>query len=326
MNNLDVFGLDMPCVDLNINVDEMPQPDHGVVVKELSWQGGGKVSSGIVAAARLGASCAIGGALGDDLYGRFCYEDFIRHGIDVGNLLVRKGASTHLSVVLSDKKPGKRSILFRPGDAPGLTQEEVDWEKVRRAEYLFLADASPLGLLAAGYARRCGTRVFIDADYTSEGLDELTELTDIFIGSEFVFDALYPGHKEKGLENLKEECKKLRERGPSVVVFTFGEKGCIGSDGNGYFVLPSFAVEAVDTVGAGDVFHGAFLAQLLKGKGIEECARAASAASAIKCTRIGGRAGIPSQAVLEKFLAEGVTDYGEIDERVRFYRRGLEYV
>lgn len=326
MNGLDVFGLDTPCIDLNINMDEIPEPDHGAMVKELSWQGGGKVSTGIVAAARLGADCAIGGVLGDDLYGKFCYEDFVRHGIDAASLLVRKGSSTHLSVVLSDKKSGKRTILFRPGDAPGLTQEEVDWEKIRQAKYLFLAEASPLSLLAAGYARRNGVRVFIDADYNMEGLDELTELTDVFIGSEFVFDALYPGHKEKGLENLMEECAKLRSKGPSVVVFTFGERGCIGCDENGYFALPSFAVEAVDTVGAGDVFHGAFLAQLLKGKGIEECARAAAAASAIKCTRIGGRAGIPNEVALERFLAEGVTDYGEIDERVRFYRRGLEYV
>ena len=69
MNGLDVFGLDTPCIDLNINMDEIPETDHGAMVKELSWQGGGKVSTGIVAAARLGADCAIVGVLGDDLYG-----------------------------------------------------------------------------------------------------------------------------------------------------------------------------------------------------------------------------------------------------------------
>ena len=68
-------------------------------------------------------------------------------------------------------------------------------------------------------------------------------------------------------------------------MFTFGEKGCVGYSKEGFFVLPAFSVDVVDTVGAGDVFHGAFLAQLLKGQSVMECARAASAVSAIKCTK-----------------------------------------
>ena len=70
----------------------------------------------------------------------------------------------------------------------------------------------------------------------------------------------------------------------------------------------------------------AFLAALLKGKSHRECARYASAASAIKCTRIGGRAGIPDEAVLERFLETGEIDYEEIDRRVEYYRRALEHV
>lgn len=79
-------------------------------------------------------------------------------------------------------------------------------------------------------------------------------------------------------------------------------------------------------MGAGDVFHGAFLAALLKGKSHRECARYASAVSAIKCTRIGGRAGIPDESVLERFLETGEIDYEEIDRRVEYYRRALEHV
>ena len=114
--------------------------------------------------------------------------------------------------------------------------------------------------------------------------------------------------------------------GPEAVVFTFGEKGCVGLDREGFFWLPAFQVEAQDTVGAGDVFHGAFLAALLKGYSLKECARYASGTSAIKCTRIGGRAGIPNEQVLEQFLRTGIIDYTEIDQRVEYYRKGLDYV
>ena len=109
-------------------------------------------------------------------------------------------------------------------------------------------------------------------------------------------------------------------------MFTFGEKGCIGMTKGGYFELPAYKVDVVDTVGAGDVYHGAFLAGLLKGYSAEYTAKLASAVSAIKCTRIGGRAGIPNWEVTDNFLETGEIDYREIDERVKKYGRGLEYV
>ena len=327
MRRFDVFGLDTPCMDLNVNLETVPERNQGAMIRALSWQGGGKVSSGLVAAARLGARCAVAGAVGDDLYGNFCREDFARHGIDVSGLILRKDATTHLSIVVSDRKTQSRTILFHPGSTQRAREEEIDWKALEQSAYLFISDASPLSQKAAEVAKACGTGVFIDADYYTDGLPAFLPQIDLFIGSEFVFDALFPQKKEKGLNALEEECRELALRGPGVVLFTFGEKGCVGyTKEEGYFVLPAFEVDAIDTVGAGDVFHGAFLASYLKGKTVKECARAASAVSAIKCTRIGGRAGIPDSAVLERFLKDGYIEYGEIDERVLYYQRGVEHV
>ena len=98
------------------------------------------------------------------------------------------------------------------------------------------------------------------------------------------------------------------KKGPSAVVFTFGSKGCRGLDKEGYFELPAFRVPVVDTVGAGDTFHGAFFYGLTHGYSLKETARFASAVSAIKCTCIGGRAGIPTPDITKKFLETGVID------------------
>lgn len=326
MDTYDIFGLDHPCMDLNANLDQLPERNGGARLNDLSFQGGGKVSSGMVAAARLGARCALGGVLGDDIFGRFCYQDFVRHGINVDNMKMRPGCNTGLSMVISEKNTQTRSFLFRMGQAQPLTEDEVDWSYLKKAKYLFIADTSPLTQKAVDIARGNGIKVFIDADYYSDALYEMIPRIDYFVGSEFVFDKIFPGSKEKGLENLEEECAKLMSMGPEAVVFTFGEKGCVGLDRNGYFHLPAFNVEARDTVGAGDVFHGAFLAALLKGYSLKECARYASGTSAIKCTRIGGRAGIPNEVVLQQFLRDGTIDYTEIDQRVEYYRKGLEYV
>ena len=86
------------------------------------------------------------------------------------------------------------------------------------------------------------------------------------------------------------------------------------------FALPCFRVPVVDTTGAGDVFHGAYIAAMLRGMGIRACCRFASAASAIKCTRLGGRAGIPDRGVAARFMETGEIDFADIDRRVALYR------
>ena len=103
MKRFEVAGYDMPCVDLAVNVDVFPKPNGGTGVRDMSWQGGGKVASGMVACARLGAKCAMMGAVGSDDYGQFCIRDFERHGIDVSGMKVREGETTSLSIVISDR-------------------------------------------------------------------------------------------------------------------------------------------------------------------------------------------------------------------------------
>ena len=94
----------------------------------------------------------------------------------------------------------------------------------------------------------------------------------------------------------------------------------MGVYGDKFFKIPAFKVDVVDTTGAGDVFHGAFIYGLLQGWDIEYTAKFSSAVSAIKCTRLGGRAGIPNLATVERFLEDGTIDYADIDNRVDFYR------
>ena len=91
MKKFQVAGIDMPCIDLALSVDHFPKPNGGAKVNTASWQGGGKVATGMVAAARLGAHCAMMGAVGADNYGTFCVEDFKAHGIDVSGLQVQEG-------------------------------------------------------------------------------------------------------------------------------------------------------------------------------------------------------------------------------------------
>ncbi len=316
----DVVGIDMPCVDLAVNVDHFPDPNGGERIRELSWQGGGKVATGLVAAARLGARCAVLGAVGNDGYGRFCEKDFIRHGIDTSCLMKREGGSTSLSLVLSNRETMGRAIIYNLGTAEKLEKHELPLDYLKNARYLHLAMLDETAVEAARIARENGVKVFLDADSYSDELGDFIPMVDVFVASEFVYDAMFKDRE------YAENCRRVMEMGPETVVFTFGEKGCVGLSAEGYFELPAYRVEVVDTVGAGDVYHGAFLAGLLKGWTVEKTAQFSSAVSAIKCTRIGGRAAIPDLETAEHFIETGVINYTEIDQRVEFYKRGIDHV
>lgn len=285
----------------------------------MSWQGGGKVASGMVACARLGAKCAMMGAVGSDDYGQFCIRDFERHGIDVSGMKVREGETTSLSIVISDRETNGRTIVYRRGTAQPPTFEELDQEILEDCQWFFISHVTAVSLEAMRRAKAAGAGVIVDADSYSSEMMENIGLIDVFIGSEFFYHALF-----RDLEYEK-NCRFLCEKGPSIVIFTLGPKGCVGySPEDGYFEVPSFQIPVVDTVGAGDVFHGAYVVGLLRGLLPKEAARLATGASCIKCTRIGGRAGIPDWDTVQKYLQTGEIDYAEINQRVEFYGRKLQ--
>lgn len=316
----DVVGVDTPNIDLILNFNTFPKPNGFSPVQQASWQGGGKVATGLVAAARLGARAAILGSVGDDLYGRFVRQDFLHHGIDTNGLLTRQNASTSFATVLSDAGSGGRCIAWQPGTAAELALAEIPEGYLENTRYCFIAGTGALALETAARARWAGATVLADLDHEMDNIDECLDVVDVFIASEFVYRQMFPDVPPE------EACRAVASRGPRLAVFTFGERGCTGFGPEGAFQVPAYRVQAVDTVGAGDVFHGAFLAGLLQEKTAEEAARFASAVSAIKCTRIGGRAGIPSLETTLHFMNTGQIVAGELDERVAYYSRGLEHV
>ena len=117
------------------------------------------------------------------------------------------------------------------------------------------------------------------------------------------------------------------KQGPEIVVFTFGERGAVGMSRDGFFTVPAYQVDVVDTVGAGDDFHGAFLAGLLQADwGLTYITQFASAVSAIKCTRIGADEAEHFMKTTLKFMETGEIDDTGIDRRVAHYERGIEHV
>lgn len=314
----EVIGIENAIMDFNLLMDEIPGTDSFSRLHDYSWQGGGNVSSAMIAAARLGVKSALVGVLGDDVFGEFCLADYKRHGIDISHMLVDKGSKTTFCVCLAEIKKMGRSFLGQGGTRRQLSEQELDKDFITSAKYLHLGHMGPIQVQAAKWARECGITIVEDAGAYNTNTDAHTDLIDVFIASEQYYKGLFDD------EEYEKNCRTLQARGPGIVVVTLGARGCVGLEGNHYFEIPAFkGMNILDTTGAGDVFHGAFICGMLQGWGAEQCARFASAVSAIKCTRLGGRAGIPDFKTTMKFLEDGTIDYDEIDKRVEFYRDGL---
>ncbi len=314
---MDVVGIDIPVMDFLVHVDKIPETNNGTHLIEYGWQGGGKVATALVALGRLGVKTGMIGVVGEDSFGKFCINDFELHEVDTSNMVIDKGTTTTFCVCISERQTLGRSIIGKRGTSRALEIGDLNREYITAARYLHLTNMDPVARQAAVWARESGVKVAFDADsYHQETADNI-ELIDVFIASEFFYRKMFDN------DDFEENCRSIQRKGPSIVVFTFGEKGCLGVGQEGFFNIPAFEIDAVDTTGAGDVYHGAFIFGLLKGWSTEETARFASAVSAIKCTRVGGRAGIPDLAAAKRYLIDGEIDYSGIDKRVDYYRNNI---
>jgi sulfofructose kinase len=149
--------------------------------------------------------------------------------------------------------------------------------------------------MALRAARERGIPGVLDADVAPvEVLRKLAPLASHVIASEKVCLPLF------GIDN---PVAALETVGDDFVVITAGERGCYWADHGNVRHLPAHRVEAVDTLAAGDVFHGAFALGLAEGWDIEHNLRFAATAAALKCTKFGGRLGAPTRAEVEAALA-----------------------
>ncbi|MBN2073679.1 MAG: sugar kinase, partial [Actinobacteria bacterium] len=157
-------------------------------------------------------------------------------------------------------------------------------------------------LAAARFANSKGIKVMLDANAVFEGMEDLLPFVDYLVTSKaFLNEFTRVENIEGALRYLNNKLK------PGILVTTLGSRGSVTLLGDGVFFTDSFKVNAVDTTGAGDVYHGAFLFGILKEWDIKDIMVFSSAAAAIKCTT-GGRIGIPGYKKVIDFLNERQID------------------
>ncbi len=294
--NLDIAVLGFSSWDYLSVVPHIPADDK-VRIAEYLEQGGGPGATAAVAAVRLGVRTGLITAVGDDVRGRLIIEELRRENVNVDGCEMQRGAISPVGFCWVDQHTRHRSIAWHSGTTTALDAGRPLDDLLRGAKVLHLDGHHPeAAAVAIDLVHRRGGIVSFDAGTYTENNRRLVDQCDVVIASEKF------AHAWTGGDDVEAAVRGIAVRGPRIVMVTLGSRGVVCLARNQILRRPAFAVDVVDTTGAGDVFHGAFCVGLVEGWGIEESIDFASAAAAMKCTRLGGRTGIPDRAAVMKFL------------------------
>jgi sulfofructose kinase len=284
LDNILVIGLGQACVDYLGRINAYPAENGKEEIVDLYMCCGGPASTALVTLSRLGISTSFLGSVSNDLFGQEIVKNLEKENVDMSCLKITPGYSSQFAFIAITTS-GKRTVFWHRGSVPALRSEDIDLRLFPNARLLHLdglmIDAS---IEAARQARAMGMTVVMDGGTLRKGTRDLAPLVDILIVSETFASALVGS--ETAIEDALYAIQNL---GPEQVVVTLGEKGSIGLNKKGIFRQEAFAVRAVDTTGAGDVYHGAYIYGILQIWEMRECMRFASAAAALKCKGVGAQ-------------------------------------
>jgi len=293
-----VAGIGHANVDFLGIVPRYPEVDSKTELLEVSIQGGGPAATALAAARALGCAARFATKLADDDFGRFILRGLRDVDVDCDHVITAPGHLSPFSFIAIGDDNAKRTVFYTHGDVGPIAPEELDLGAFLAGAAGLLVDGHQpaVQIAAAEVGRDKDIPVILDAGSLREGMGELVALSDVLIASErFVSEVAPRGEVEDSLV-------ELQEMGPKGVIITLGEAGSVGLYGDKLVRQQAYEVNAVDTTGAGDVYHGAFTAGFVRGHAFEQCMQLASAAAALKCRALGGRAGIPDLDEVLAFL------------------------
>ncbi len=299
MQSFDVVGVGLNATDTLIIVRRFPAyagkaPFHEEVVAP-----GGQVASALAACSRLGLRTKYVGAVGDDERGRIQMASLEQAGIDAADVKLRVGCATQSAYIIVDAATGERTVFWRRDDCLRIDPEEISPEQIACGRLLHIdGHDTPAVARAAEIARSHGIPVTVDVDTIYHGFERVLPNVDYLVASS-EFPAAWTGESDpfKALETLQ------NEYGMKVAAMTLGAHGALAREHGRFHYSPAFVVSAVDTTGAGDVFHGAFCYAVLQGMPMRHALDFSNAMAALNCTALGARGGIRGMEEIRSLMA-----------------------
>src|SRR6478752_4596582 len=296
-----ILCIGMPVRDLTFRVQELPKRGFKVNASHFDEICGGNALNAAIGIVRLGGRASICGPMGDarETSSRYIFDKLAHEGIETKHIVRMPGLVTPISNIMIDPSGERTIVTFRDPELWKVRLPDTDTLLEDCAAILTENRCAEFCTELCIEARRRGIPVIVDVDRTMsmrEGL--LTASSHLVFSSEAL-------QATAGIPDDGEALKKIAKLTPSFLAGTRGAQGTLWLDERGNLQqTPAFPVHTVDTLGAGDVFHGAFALAITEGQDVPGALRFASAAAALKCTRFGGAFAAPQRAEVTELLSQ----------------------
>jgi len=296
-----ILCIGMPVRDLAFRIDAIPARGSKVPASQFEEIAGGNALNAAIGIMRLGGRAALCGPMGDaeETSSRYIFDKLAEEGIVTRHLVHMPGLVTPISAIMIDPSGERTIITFRDPKLWNVRLPDSEILLRNCGAVLIESRCAAFATDLCAAARHRGIPVVVDVDGTMslrEGL--LTASSHLIFSSEAL-------RATAGSDDDATALRKVATLTSSFLAATRGPQGTIWLDESGdLHETPAFPVHTVDTLGAGDIFHGAFALAMIENQDIPAALRFASAAAALKCTRFGGAFACPQRAEVEAFLAE----------------------
>ena len=297
---VDVVGVGINATDTIIRLPRFPELDSKVEILSAEVQPGGQVASAMVACQRWGLKTRYVGKVGTDDAGRLQIRMLANEGVEA-HVIEVPGASSQVAYILVDEDSGERTILWKRDADIALKSEDLRPEWITQARALHVdGHDTAAAATAARWARLAGIPVTADLDNVYPGVEALLGNVDYMITSrQFPERVTGEGDLRNSLPLLERKYK------PKLAAATLGRDGVLAWDGKDFYYSPGFEVSVLDTTGAGDIFHGAFIYTMLKGWALPRQLEFCCAAAALNCMGAGARGKIAKIEEIEELIRTG---------------------
>lgn len=298
-SKVDLVGVGLNATDTLISLPRHPVPGSKVEFSSTNVLPGGQVASAVVACQHWGMHTRYVGKLGDDEAAIVHRAEFARIGVETQIITVPGCASQRAFILVDDS--GERTVLWQRDNRLALQPEDLDRDWIANARALHVDGYdTAAATVAASWARAAGIPVIADLDELYPGVEALLENIDYLIVSRDI-----PG-RLLGEHDLQKSLPVLQRRfGCLLTAATLGHDGVLAWDRKEFHYASAFRIAAVDTTGAGDIFHAGFIYGLLQGWPLQRQLDFACATAALNSMAVGARGGIQSIETIENLIATG---------------------
>ena len=292
--------------DMIIKMPRIPLPGETITGGSFSKAAGGKGANQAVAAARAGGRVTLIARVGSDLFGDTAIAGFVADGIDVSCVLKDAESPSGMALIFV-AEDGENSIGVAPGANSRLSQKDIERfrDVVAAADLLVMQLETPMESVqaAAEIAAANGVRVILNPAPAAPVPAEVLRHVDILTPNEHEAKML-TGLEVKDEATARKAAEALMTRGVGKVLITMGSRGAFVASEAFRGMIGGYAVQAVDSTAAGDVFNGALAVALCEDRPLREAVVFANAAAALSVTKLGAQPSIPKRQEIETFLSE----------------------